>query len=263
MKIMSAGCVCADVFEELGEIRPGGESLNFCGNVCFFPGVECSIVGVLGDDEYAKAIREKISSCPINTEFLRTVPGVTAHNRIFHTSDGDRYFLSNSWSGGVLDCFTLGADELEYLRTADIVHTHYDSPVFRQVLELRKHSDFLLAVDFNDHREFNDWEEIVESIDVFFISGSPEILSTLKQWSERFDGVFVATLASEGSVAFCNGEEFRCSAVPVEKVVDTTGAGDSYQAGFMASYGADRDIQKAMRQGSSQAAKNITRLGGF
>ena len=263
MKIMSAGCVCADVFEELGEVRPGGESLNFCGNVCEFPGVECSLVGVLGNDEYAKAIRDRISFLPINTEFLRTVPGETAHNSIFHSSDGDRYFLNNSWSGGVFDCFTLGKDELNYLRTADIVHTHYDSPVFRQVLELRKRSNFLLAVDFNDYREFNDWEETVENIDVFFISGSPDILSTLKQWSHQFGGVFVATLASEGSVAYYKGEEFRCSALPVEKIVDTTGAGDSYQAGFMASYGADRDILKAMRAGSSQAAKKITRLGGF
>lgn len=263
MKVMSAGCVCADVFEELGEIRPGGESLNFCGNICGFSDVECSLIGVVGSDQYAKAIREKISSYPINTEFLRTEPGTTAHNRIYHTPDGDRYFLSSSWNGGVFDCFTLGKDEMEFLRTADIVHTHYDSPVFRQVLELRKCSDFLLAVDFNDYRNFDDWEEIVEYIDVFFISGSPEILGTLKRWSERYDGVFAATLAAEGSVAFYKGVEYRCSAVPVEKVVDTTGAGDSYQAGFMASYGADRDIQKAMRTGSCQAAQNIIRLGGF
>ena len=86
------------------------------GNSREFPGVECSLVGVLGNDEYAKAIRDRISFLPINTEFLRTVPGETAHNSIFHSSDGDRYFLSNSWSGGVFDCFTLGKDELNYLR---------------------------------------------------------------------------------------------------------------------------------------------------
>lgn len=263
MKIMSAGCVCADVFEELNEIRPGGESLNFCGNVCGFPEVECSLVGVVGDDRFGEAIRESISALPINTTHLRMISGATAHNRIFHTKDGDRYFQSNSWNGGVFDGFVLNESDLEYLSNADVVHTHFDSPVFRQLLELRESSDFIFAVDFNDYRDFNNWEKIVEKIDVFFISGSSEIFGTLKRWSEKVDGVFVATLAAEGSVAFHRGREYKCSAVSVEKIVDTTGAGDSYQAGFLASYGKDRDIESAMRQGSRQAALNIVHLGGF
>ncbi len=263
MKIVSVGCVCADVFEELNEIRPGGESLNFCGNVCGFPGVECSLVGVTGDDDYAAAIRERISGLPINAEYLRTAHGATANNRIYHTAEGDRYFLGSSWNGGVFDSFTLDKRELDYLRTADIVHTHYDSPVFRQVLELRRGADFLLAVDFNDYRDFSGWEEFAAGIDVFFISGSPDILDILRRWSRRYGGIFAATLAAEGSVAYFRGEEFRCAAVPVEKIVDTTGAGDSYQAGFLAAYGAKRDILKAMRAGSEQAAVNIARLGGF
>ena len=90
MKIMSAGCVCADVFEELGEVRPGGESLNFCGNVCEFPGVECSLVGVLGNDEYAKAIRDRISFLPINAEGPRPEPGEAGHNGVCQSADGDR-----------------------------------------------------------------------------------------------------------------------------------------------------------------------------
>ena len=48
----------------------------------------------------------------------------------------------------------------------------------------------------------------------------------------------------------------------MERVVDTTGCGDSYQAGFMVSYVRDRDVQRAMENGSRFAARTIGQLGG-
>ena len=266
LRIMSAGCVCTDVFaDKNNELRPGGESLNFCGNVCTVAGVECFLIGAVGDDEYGRAIRERISRLPIDTSHLHTLDGVTANHRIFHTSDGDRYFTDGAWDGGVLNVFKLGSEDLELLRTADAVHTHFDSPIFGQIHELKKDSGFLLAVDFNDHRDFSDWEKILDDIDLFFISGTAQDdnREILRRWSQSRGCVFVQTLAADGSVAFCGGKEYVCHAVKVENVVDTTGAGDSYIAGFTAEYAASRDIAAAMQRGSALAAVNIARLGGF
>ncbi len=264
-KLISAGCVCVDVFEQEGELRAGGEALNFCGNACTLSGVETALAGVTGDDAYADFIRERLRTLPVDTSHLHMVHGATANHRIRHTADGDRWFAEGAWNGGVQDAFRLDGGDLAFLQTADAVHTMYDSPLFGQVLEARRQGGFLLAVDFNDHGGYAAWEEYLRDIDLFFISDAAGdwCENALREWSRRFGGVFTVTHGAAGSVSFCGGREYRCAAVPVEKVIDTTGAGDSYIAGFTAEYARSHDIVKAMEQGSALAAANIVRLGGF
>ena len=52
-------------------------------------------------------------------------------------------------------------------------------------------------------------------------------------------------------------------AVKVDAVIDTTGCGDSYHAGFVCSYMLENDIEKAMRVGSEIAAETLKHYGGF
>lgn len=262
-KLMALNSICTDVFVEENEIRLGGESLNFCGNACNKENIECYLLGAVGTDEYGRKALEKLSSYPINTEYLHVIHGTTASNKIYLTKEGDRYFKEDSWDGGVYQNYHLTAEDLKGIKSMDCVHTLLTSPVFNEVLALKRESEFLLSVDFDDLRDFDAWEEMLQDIDIFFISGSPEILPRLKTWSQKYYTVFVATLAADGSVAYHHGKEYRAQAVRVEKIYDTTGCGDSYQAAFMASYCQDKDLNKAMLEGSLQASKTLSHFGGF
>lgn len=261
--ILSAGCVCADVFPDIGEICPGGESLNFCGNICRYNDVKSYLIGAVGNDIYGEAILEKIRTCPIDISHLHIENGRTATHEIHHTKDGDRYFKEHAWDGGVYDSLSLSESDKQLIGRADAVHTTLSSPVLAELLQLRKAAKFILAVDFNDGRSFSEWEELAGLIDVFFISGDDETVKVLREWSSRYSTVFVATLAERGSIAFCEGKEYSCRAVKVDRVIDTTGAGDSYQAGFIAELCRSGDISAAMYSGSLLASENITHLGGF
>lgn len=53
------------------------------------------------------------------------------------------------------------------------------------------------------------------------------------------------------------------SAKQIHTVVDTTGCGDSYHAGFVCSYLIEHDIEKAMLIGSEIAAETLGKYGGF
>ncbi len=263
MNVISVGCVCVDVFIDKKQVASGGESLNFCGNICVFPNVRCSLMSVIGNDEYGRSILEQISRYPINTQMLSIRNGSTANHKINHTEDGDRYFKENAWEGGVYDEYVLNSTELEYICSADVVHTTVDSPVFKQVIECKKKSDFCLAVDFNEYRDFNAWCDFLPYVDLFFISGEESIFNELKALSEEYKCIFVCTLAEKGSIAFVDQMEYRCSAEKVNKVVDTTGAGDSFQAGFVNEYYNSKNIERSLSEGSKCAAKNICRIGGF
>lgn len=47
------------------------------------------------------------------------------------------------------------------------------------------------------------------------------------------------------ALTYFNGQEYRVQAVKVESIIDTTGCGDSYHAGFVCSYMLENDIKKA------------------
>ncbi len=95
------------------------------------------------------------------------------------------------------------------------------------------------------------------------ISGSEELLPKFRELSYKYDCLFNISLAEQGSVTYFKGKEFRVQAVKVDAVIDTTGCGDSYHAGFVCSYMLENDIEKAMRVGSEIASETLKHYGGF
>lgn len=72
----------------------------------------------------------------------------------------------------------------------------------------------------------------------------------------------VLTLGQEGSLALFDGRIFHGEAEPVD-AIDTTGAGDSYIAGFLAAYLKGASIPNSMAAGHARAALTCTHPGGF
>jgi sugar/nucleoside kinase (ribokinase family) len=69
------------------------------------------------------------------------------------------------------------------------------------------------------------------------------------------------TRGAQGSVILTDGERLTVAAEPVEKVVDTTGAGDQYAAGFMFGLARGRPLQQCGKLGSLAAAEVISHYG--
>jgi sugar/nucleoside kinase (ribokinase family) len=69
------------------------------------------------------------------------------------------------------------------------------------------------------------------------------------------------TRSEQGSVILTQGERLSVAAEPVEKVVDTTGAGDQYAAGFMFGLARGRPLQQCGKLGSLAAAEVISHYG--
>ena len=69
------------------------------------------------------------------------------------------------------------------------------------------------------------------------------------------------TRSEMGSVIVANGELIQVAAEPAEKVVDTTGAGDQYAAGFMFGLARGRSLHECGRLGSLAAAEVISHYG--
>jgi sugar/nucleoside kinase (ribokinase family) len=73
--------------------------------------------------------------------------------------------------------------------------------------------------------------------------------------------VLVVTRSEQGAVAMHQGTRSEVSAEPIAKVVDTTGAGDLFAAGFLAGHVKDRTIQECLTMGAIAAAEIISHYG--
>ena len=263
-RILCLPTLCADIFPETGEILPGGEALNFACIASRYDHIDVGVLGAIGDDEPASHILRVLEEHHVRRENVHVIPGgATATHRIHHTPEGDRYFKPNAWQGGVFETYRLTEADAAALRAHDVVFATWSSPNFREVAEIRKSSDFRLAVDFDVFRDYDKMEEFLPLVDFFMISGDDSVLPVAKAWSEKYDGLFNVTLAERGSVTYHHGAEYRVSAVPVKEVIDTTGCGDSYHAGFVCSYVKDGDIIAAMNEGSRVASETLGHMGGF
>jgi sugar/nucleoside kinase (ribokinase family) len=73
--------------------------------------------------------------------------------------------------------------------------------------------------------------------------------------------LLVCTCSEKGAIAMDGGFRIHVPAAPVEKVVDTTGAGDLFAAGFLAGQAQGRSVEQSLRMGSIAAAEIISHFG--
>jgi sugar/nucleoside kinase (ribokinase family) len=71
----------------------------------------------------------------------------------------------------------------------------------------------------------------------------------------------VVTKGADGALAVAGGQRVEVAAAPVAKVVDTTGAGDLFAAGFLAAHCRGHDLASCLKTGAKCAAEVISHFG--
>jgi fructokinase len=86
------------------------------------------------------------------------------------------------------------------------------------------------------------------------------LLDSIKEL-KKINKLIIITRSGNGSIAILNNEVTNCESIKVEKVLDLTGAGDLFAAGFFKEYLDKSNIKKCLQSGSKLAAKIIQRVG--
>ena len=73
--------------------------------------------------------------------------------------------------------------------------------------------------------------------------------------------LLVVTRGAQGAIALSNGDRTEVGAEPIDTVVDTTGAGDLFAAGFLTGYTQGRDLKACATMGTIAAAEVIEHYG--
>jgi fructokinase len=78
---------------------------------------------------------------------------------------------------------------------------------------------------------------------------------------KKLNKLIIITRSDKGSMAIKNNEIISCDSVKVDRVVDLTGAGDLFAAGFLKEYLEKSEIKKCLTTGSILASRIIKKIG--
>ncbi|RJF93527.1 adenosine kinase [Sphingomonas cavernae] len=129
---------------------------------------------------------------------------------------------------------------------------------------------FTLSDTFCISRHRDSFRELIANGDVDILFANEAEITSLTELSD-FEAavaavapqvrVLVVTRSEKGAIAICEGQRFAVGAEPIDKVVDTTGAGDLFAAGFLTGQAQGRSIEQSLRMGAICAAEIISHYG--
>ncbi len=249
-----------DFFPQQNERFAGGNSLNQAIRFRAL-GWDSAFVGAIGTDAAGDRIENLLIRSGVDVRHLYRVPGQTASNRIINDKKGERFGVEGAWEDGVYADFRLSERDWAYIENIPVWSTHANGINYPEAIKRKKAGNFL-AVDFLHFDTYELLEQGIEAVDVAYFGGVRGQLPDLISYSRRFSGILVLTLGAEGSIAVQDGKIDVQPALPLEKVVDTTGCGDAFQAGFTVEYVATGDIRRALQKGAESGHVAAMDYGG-
>lgn len=268
------------LYEAMGPAREisGGSAANTLAGLSAL-GAQCAFVGQVADDQLGQVFSHDIRAVGIDFDVpARVGEPATARCLIFVTPDGQRTmntFLGASQflPASALDADAVGAASILYLE-GYLWDPEEPRAAMRRAIESARAAGRKVAFTLSDafviSRYGDDFRALIADglIDILFanegelaaLTGEDDFDTGLAKLAAGVP-VVVVTRSEKGAVAVAHGVRAEVAAEPVEKVVDTTGAGDLFAAGFLAGYVKDKPLDISLRMGAIAAAEIISHYG--
>ncbi len=259
-----------------GQESSGGSAANTCA-VAAGLGARVAYLGKVASDALGQVFRQDITAAGVHFPTSPLDGGApTARCLIAVTPDGQR--TMSTFLGA---CVTFGPADLDESAVADSAVTYlegylFDPPAakaaFQRAAEVAHGAGRLVALSLSDafcvDRHRDAFRALVAgSVDILF-ANEAELCSLYEEnvWDAAAAragqdvDLAVLTRGADGSLLLRGTERVEVAAAPAQ-VVDTTGAGDAYAAGFLAAHAAGHPLAACGQLGSLAAAAVIETYG--
>jgi len=256
----------------------GGSAANTIAGIASLGG-RGAFFGKVADDTFGKVFRHDIGSLGVDFASLPVAPGEppTATSVILVTPDGERTMNTHLGACVLLDEADVDEVKVKAARITYLEGYLFDRPAAKRAFRLAaRHAHAAgrkVALSLSDgfcvdrHRaEFLDL--VRSSVDIVF-ANTAEITSLYQttdfaEACQRIaeDAPLAAiTRGGQGSLIVRKGERIEVAPEPVAKVLDATGAGDLYAAGFLFGHARGAPLATCGRLASIAAAEAIGHIG--
>lgn len=255
----------------------GGSAGNTAAGIASFGGT-AAYFGKVKDDQLGAIFRHDLNAIGVNFESKAAHDGpATARSFILVTPDAER--TMNTYLGACVNLTTADVDA-DIVKASAVTYMEgylWDKAEAKEAFRLaakiarsaRKLTSITLSDSFCVERHRESFLDLIRNhIDIVFANES-EIKSLYQ--TQNFDGAVAAirrdcklaalTRSEKGSLIVTEKTMVEVAAHPVESIVDVTGAGDLYAAGFLFGHTKGFDLKHSAELGSLAAAEVISHIG--
>ena len=258
--ITSGGSVCNTVHE-----------LNFGSH-------EASFYGKVSDDEYGNAFIQDLEKANISFKGVSRKSDLpTGCCNILVSPDGERTMATHIGIGSQLQPDEVSENILDNIDHMYMESYLWDHELTKKTLkkfgDIAKSKNIEISLSLSDpfcvdrHRdELNNF--IKENVDLVFCNfdeakmfSKSETMADVSSFFKDYGKKIVMTSGAEGAYFFYNDDVSHQPSKKIENVIDTTGAGDNFAAGFLDFYLSGKSVDEALINGNTRAVEVIQQLG--
>ena len=269
-----------DLYSRMGPGREisGGSAANTLAGAAAL-GRSCAFVGQVADDQLGAVFAHDIRANGVRFDTpMRPGEPPTARCLIMVSPDGERTMNTFLGASHYLPMESIAGDLIARARILYLEGYMWDPAepreVMREAIRIARAAGntvaMTLSVNFIIELHRSDLQALIDngSIDILFVNDdevrcltqNDDLEAAMAEVAAQVS-LLVVTMGAEGAAAFRGGKRFTVAAEPVAKVVDTTGAGDLFAAGFLAGHSEGREVSDCLRMGAIAAAEVISHYG--
>jgi fructokinase len=262
---------------KIEKIEAGGSVANTMAGIAYLGG-HTSFIGKINSDEFGNIYKKSLEKIKVNFLYSEKEENLsTGASIIFITPNSERTMCTYL---GVSSQLSKNDINENYIKDYEIIFLEgylldnaTGEEMFKHVINLAKKKNIKVAMSLSDifcvskHRK--DFIKLLKN-DLDFLFGNENEINVLMQKNNLLDSMneiksinklIIITRNENGSVAILNNEIINCESAKADKVLDLTGAGDLFAAGFFKEYLDKSNIRKCLQTGSEIAAMIIQKIG--
>ncbi len=239
-------------------INPGGKGANQAIAAAKL-GADISLIGCVGDDEFGNQLLSHLAAEGVSTDYIKKVSNVSTGIASITLSASDNSIIIVS---GANDYITpkLVEEYENIIAQSDILLLQLEVPLLavEKAVELAKKHEVLVILNPAPIQPLS--ENLLKSVD-FLIPNEHEQKELFKYGnSSMIAKKCITTRGSKGVSFYQNDKEVHIPSLKVD-VLDTTGAGDSFNGAFAVALSEGKDTKEACHFANIVGALTVTNLG--
>jgi fructokinase len=262
---------------KIEKIMAGGSVANTMSGIAFLKG-NPSFIGKINSDDFGEIYKKSLEDINVKFPYIKKNEELpTGASIILITPDSERTMctylgISSHLSEDDINEKNITEHELIFLE-GYLWDKGISEKMFKHVINVAKKNRVKISMSLSDifcvTRHKQDFYNLLKNdLDILIgneneineLTNKKNLLDSVNQLKE-FNKLIVITRSENGSVAIKNNEIINCDSVKVDKILDLTGAGDLFAAGFLKEYLDQCEIKKCLATGSLLASKVIQKIG--
>jgi sugar/nucleoside kinase (ribokinase family) len=262
---------------KIEKVVAGGSVANTMAGIANLKG-NPSFIGKINSDNFGEIYKKSLQDINVNFSYLeRNEDLSTGASIVLITPDSERTMCTYLGISSHLSANDVNENKIIENKLIFLEGYLWDKGIsekmFKHTIGIAKKNKIKIAMSLSDifcvTRHKQDFYNLLKNdLDILIgneneineLANKKSLLDSINQLKE-LNKLIVITRSEKGSMAIKDNEIINCNSIKVNKVLDLTGAGDLFAAGFLKEYLDNSEVKKCLETGSILASKIIQKIG--